>query len=251
MFVAASKVCRIRSRIRRRKAKNKMRRLLQVVLMVCLAPAAWAAENAEKAQARVEAAGSVLQVIQSAPDQGIPANLLASASCVAVVPAMLNGGFVLGLRYGRGVASCRTAKGWSAPAFFVVWGGSFGLQFGGQAVDRIMLIMNDDGMTQLLSSKFALGAQASATGGPVGRQTAAETDWKMRAKVLSYSRSRGVFAGATLEHGTIKQDKDSTQAFYGRMVPFTTSLSGEIDAPSATHPFLEPLATWARNAAGK
>jgi SH3 domain-containing YSC84-like protein 1 len=228
-----------------------MRRLLQVVLVVCLAPAAWAAENAEKAQARVVAAGRVLQVIQSAPDQGIPANLLASASCVAVVPAMLNGGFVLGLRYGRGVASCRTAKGWSAPAFFVVWGGSFGLQFGGQAVDKIMLIMNDDGMTQLLSSKFALGAQASATGGPVGRQTAAETDWKMRAKVLSYSRSRGVFAGATLEHGTIKQDKDSTQAFYGRMVPFTTSLSGEIDAPSATHPFLEPLATWARNAADK
>jgi SH3 domain-containing YSC84-like protein 1 len=176
---------------------------------------------------------------------------VASASCVAVVPALLNGGFVLGLRYGRGVASCRTAKGWSAPAFFVVWGGSFGLQFGGQAVDRVMLIMNDDGMTELLSSKFALGAQASAAGGPVGRQTAVETDWKMRAEVLSCSRSRGVFAGATLEHGTIKQDKDSTRAFYGRMVPFATSLSGEIDAPSTTYPFLEPLARWARNAADK
>jgi SH3 domain-containing YSC84-like protein 1 len=167
------------------------------------------------------------------------------------VPAMLNGGFVLGLRYGRGVATCRTAKGWSAPAFFVVWGGSFGLQFGGQAVDRIMLIMNDNGMTELLSSKYALGAQVSAAAGPVGRQSAAETDWKMRAQVLSYSRSRGVFAGATLEHGTMKQDKDSTRAFYGRMVPFQTSLNGEIDAPSTTYPFLEPLATWARNAADK
>jgi lipid-binding SYLF domain-containing protein len=228
-----------------------MRRLLLAVLIVRLAPLAWAAESAEKVQARVEAAGRVLQVIQSAPDQGIPENVLASASCVAVVPAMLNGGFVLGLRYGRGVATCRTAKGWSAPAFFVVWGGSFGLQFGAQGVDRIMLIMNDNGMTELLSSKFALGGQASASAGPLGRQAAAETDWKMRAKVLSYSRSRGVFAGATLEHGTMKQDKDSTIAFYGRMVPFAASLNGEVDAPSTAYPFLEPLATWARNAANR
>jgi lipid-binding SYLF domain-containing protein len=228
-----------------------MRSILHVVLAVCLVPGAWAAENAEKAQARVEAAGRVLHVIQSAPDQGIPEDLLASAACVAVVPAMLNGGFVLGLRYGRGVATCRTAKGWSAPTFFVVWGGSFGLQLGGQAVDRIMLIMNEGGMTQLLSSRFALGAQAGAAGGPVGRQSAAETDWKMRAKVLSYSRSRGVFAGATLEHASFKQDEDSTRAFYGRMVPFRTSLMGEIDAPSTTYPFLEPLSTWARVAAAK
>jgi lipid-binding SYLF domain-containing protein len=228
-----------------------MRRFLHVVLVVCLVPGAWAAENAEKAQARVEAAGRILQVIQSTPDQGIPEGLLASASCVAVVPAMLNGGFVLGLRYGRGIATCRTAKGWSAPAFFVVWGGSFGLQFGGQAVDRIMLIMNDNGMAELLSSKFALGAQASAAGGPVGRQTAAETDWKMRAEVLSYSRSRGIFAGATLEHGTMKQDKDSTRAFDRSTVPFAASLSGEIEAPSTAYPFLRPLATWAQNAAGR
>ena len=228
-----------------------MRRLLSVVVVVCLAPAVWAAENAEKAQARVRAAGTILQQIQSAPDQGIPEELLASASCVAVVPSMLNGGFVLGLRYGRGVATCRTAKGWSAPVFFLAWGGSFGLQFGGQAADVIMLIMNDNGMTELLSSKFALGAQASVVAGPVGRQSLAETDWKLRAEVLSYSRSRGVFAGATLEHGTIRQDKDSTRAFYGRMVPFNTSLSGEIDAPSTTYPFLTPLATWARIAADK
>jgi lipid-binding SYLF domain-containing protein len=229
-----------------------MRTLPHAVLVVSLAAAACAAEqNANKAQGRVTAAGTILQEIQAAPDQGIPEQVLASAACVAVVPSMLNGGFVLGLRYGRGVATCRTAKGWSAPAFFVVEGGSFGLQFGGQAADVIMLIMNDDGMTQLLSSKFKLGAQASVAAGPVGRQTAAETDWKLRAQVLSYSRSRGVFAGATLEHGTIKQDKDSTRAFYGRMVPFKTSLRGVIDAPSTTYPFLDPLATWARAAADK
>src|SRR5580658_6621325 len=226
-----------------------MRRLLHVVLVVCLTPAAWSAENAQKARARVEAAGTILHVIQSAPDQGIPQDLLASAACVAIIPSMLNGGFVLGLRYGRGVATCRTAKGWSAPAFFVVEGGSFGPQFGGQAVDLIMLVMNDDGMANLLSSKFKLGAQASVAAGPVGRQAAAETDWKMRAQVLSYSRCRGVFAGATFEHGKIKQDEDSTRAFYGHMVRPKTSLTGEIDAPSTTYPFLEPLATWARAAA--
>lgn len=226
-----------------------MKSLLHVVVAVCLMPAAWAADNAGKAQDRIKAAGAILQQIQSAADQGIPQSLLASASCVAVVPAMLNGGFVLGLRYGRGVASCRTAKGWSAPAFFLAWGGSFGPQFGAQAADVIMMIMNDNGMTKLLSSRFALGGQASATAGPVGRQTIAETDWKMRAEVLSYSRSRGVFAGATLEHGTIRQDKDSTRAFYGHMVPFNVSLTGEIDAPATAYPFLEPLARWAQVAA--
>jgi SH3 domain-containing YSC84-like protein 1 len=228
-----------------------MKRLLHVVVAISLMPAAWAAENAEKAQARIDAAGAILHQLQSAPDQGIPQKLLASASCVAVVPAMLNGGFFLGLRYGRGVASCRTAKGWSAPAFFLAWGGSFGPQFGAQASDVIMMIMNDNGMTKLLSSRFALGAQASATGGPVGRQTIAETDWKFRAEVLSYSRSRGVFAGATLEHGTIKQDKDSTRAFYGHMVPFNMLLTGEIEPPPTAYPLLEPLARWAQVAALK
>ncbi|MGC1451282.1 MAG: lipid-binding SYLF domain-containing protein [Candidatus Sulfotelmatobacter sp.] len=228
-----------------------MRSFLRVFLVMSLAATGWAGESANKAQDRVIAAGTILQEIQAAPDHGIPEDILASAACVAIVPSMLNGGFVLGLRYGRGVATCRTPKGWSAPAFFVVEGGSFGLQFGGQAVDMIMLIMNDDGMTKLLFSKFKLGAQVSAAAGPVGRQSSGETDWKLHAQVLSYSRSRGVFAGATLEHGTIKQDKDSTRAFYGRMVPFKTSLRGVIDAPSTTYPFLNPLATWAQVAADK
>src|SRR6202007_2439539 len=130
--------------------------------------------------------------------------------CVAVVPSMLKGGFIFGARYGRGVASCRTEKGWSAPAFFTVAGGSFGLQIGGQAVDLVMLIMNKEGMKNLLSSQFKLGADASAAAGPVGRHTSANTDWKMRAQVLTYSRARGLFAGLELAGAVIKQAQAST-----------------------------------------
>src|SRR5450759_504284 len=208
-----------------------------------------AAEAHTKASGRIEAAGTVLDEIQGAPDKGIPQEVLASAECVAVVPSLLKGGFVVGARYGRGVASCRTEKGWSAPAFFTIGGGSFGLQIGGQASDVVMLIMNKGGMDNLLSSKFKLGGDASAAAGPVGRHAAADTDWKMRAQVLTYSRSRGLFAGLELNGAVIKQDKDSTRQFYGRMVPFKTSLQGEIEAPKSAYPFLSTLAKWAQQAA--
>ncbi|MBZ5704096.1 MAG: lipid-binding SYLF domain-containing protein [Acidobacteriia bacterium] len=229
-----------------------MRKLLVLWVVVCLAGAALAADEKEsKAEDRVKAAATVLDEIQSAPDQGIPEDVLASAECVAVVPTMLNGGFIVGARYGRGVASCRTPKGWSAPAFFVVTGGSFGLQIGGQAVDLVMLIMNNEGMKNLLSSKFKMGADASVAAGPVGRHASANTDWKLRAQVLSYSRSRGAFAGLELNGAVIKQDKDSTREFYGRMVPFKTSLKGTIEAPASAYPFLNTLAKWAKSAADK
>src|SRR5579859_4337309 len=187
-----------------------------------------APEASTKASGRIEAAGTVLDEIQGAPDQRIPEEVLSSAECVAVVPSLIKGGFVFGGRYGRGVASCRTPKGWSAPAFFTIGGGSFGLQIGGQAVDLVMLIMNKNGMNNLLSSQFKLGADASAAAGPVGRHASADTDWKMRAEVLTYSRARGLFAGLELAGAVIKQDKDSTRDFYGRMVPFKTSLKGDI-----------------------
>src|SRR5712671_8090563 len=175
---------------------------------------------------RVQAAAEVLDQIQGAPDKGIPGEVLGSAECVAVVPSMLKGGFIVGARYGRGLASCRTPKGWSAPAFFTIKGGSFGLQIGAQAVDLVMLIMNQEGMKNLLNSQFKLGADASVAAGPVGRHAAADTDWKMRAQVLSYSRARGLFAGLELSGAAIDQDKDATRQFYGRMVPFKTSLTG-------------------------
>src|SRR5271154_1484611 len=208
-----------------------------------------ATEDNTKATGRIEAAGNVLEEIEAAPDQRIPEEVLGSADCVAVVPSLLNGGFVFGGRYGKGVASCRTAKGWSAPAFFTIGGGSFGLQIGGQATDLVMLIMNKGGMDNLLSSQFKLGADASAAAGPVGRHAAADTDWKMRAQVLTYSRSRGLFAGLELSGAVIKQDKDSTREFYGRMVPFKTSLKGDVEAPKASYPFLSSLAKWAQEAA--
>jgi SH3 domain-containing YSC84-like protein 1 len=228
-----------------------MRKSLVLLLLVYFLTPILTADDASdtKASGRVQAAGIVLDEIQAAPDKGIPQEVLGSAECVAVVPSLLNGGFVFGGRYGKGVASCRTPKGWSAPAFFMIGGGSFGLQIGGQATDVVMLIMNKRGMENLLSSKFKLGGDASAAAGPVGRHASADTDWKMRAQVLTYSRSRGLFAGLELSGAVIKQDQDSTRDFYGHMVPFRTSLTGEVDAPKDAYPFLSSLAKWAQLAA--
>ncbi len=228
-----------------------MKKLLLLAVVVSLSAFGLAADEAKetKASDRVQAAADVLNEIQSAPDSGIPEEILGRAECVAVVPSMLKGGFIVGAKYGRGVASCRTPKGWSTPAFFTVTGGSVGFQIGGQAVDLVMLIMNNDGMQHLLSSQFALGADASVAAGPVGRHAEGNTDWKMRAQVLTYSRARGVFAGATLNGAVMKQDKDSTREFYGHMVTFKASLTGEVEAPGPANPFLTSLAKWAQEAA--
>src|ERR1700677_2119747 len=210
-----------------------MKKFLLLSILVSLSSFSFAADDQSKAADRVQAAADVLNDIQGAPDAGIPLEVLGSAECVAVGPSMLKCGFIVGAKYGRGLASCRTPKGCSAPAFFTVTGGSFGFQIGGQAVDLVMLIMNKDGMKHLLSSQFALGADASVAAGPVGRHAEENTDWKMRAEVLTYSRARVLFAGVSLNGAVIKQDKDSTREFYGRMVPFRTSLVGEIEPPPA------------------
>jgi SH3 domain-containing YSC84-like protein 1 len=202
-----------------------------------------------KATDRVQAAADVLNEIQAAPDKGIPQDILGSAQCVAVVPSMLKGGFIVAAKYGRGLASCRTAKGWSAPAFFTVEGGSFGFQIGGQATDLVLLVMNNNGMQHLLSSKFELGAGASVAAGPVGREAGGSTDWKMRAEMLTYSRARGVFAGVSLNGAVVKQDKDSTRECYGHMVTTKAALTGEVEPPPAANPFLTTLAKWAQEAA--
>ena len=171
---------------------------------------------------------------------------LSSAKCVAVVPSMLKGAFFVGVNRGKGIASCRTANGWSAPAFFVIEGGSFGFQWGGQAVDLIMLVMNENGMRHLLSSKFKLGADASVAAGPVGRQAEGMTDVTMRAEVLTYSRARGVFAGISLNGASIRQHKNDTRAFYGRMVPFRTLLAGNLNPPpKEAAPWLTALRKYA------
>src|SRR6266852_7472887 len=223
-----------------------------VVLVLCLNLASFGAaeqSRTSKAALRAQAAADVLDEIQGAPDKGIPQEVLGSAECVAVVPSLLKGGFIVGGRFGRGLASCRTAKGWSAPAFFLVTGGSIGFQIGGQAVDLVMLVMNNDGMKNLLSSKFALGADASVAAGPVGRHAEGNTDWKMRAQVLTYSRARGVFGGVSLSGAVVKQDKDSTREFYGHMMTSKAALTGEVDPPAGANAFLTTLAKWAQDAA--
>ena len=223
-----------------------MKKLVLALVVLGLAASSFAADEVDnKAADRVKAAATVLEEIQSTPDVGIPDEVMGSAECVAVVPSMLKAGFVFGARYGRGVASCRTPKGWSDPAFFTIQGGSFGLQIGGQAVDLVMLIMNQKGMQNLLSSKFKLGADASVAAGPVGRHAAADTDWKLRAQVLSYSRARGVFAGLELNGAVVKIDRESTLEFYGRMQPFTSTLQ-TVSSPAAALPFLNDLAKWAK-----
>jgi lipid-binding SYLF domain-containing protein len=223
-----------------------MKKLVLLLTVLALAGLSFAAEDTDnKAADRVKSASTVLEEIQAASDTGIPDEVMGSAECVAVVPSMLKAGFIFGARYGRGVASCRTPKGWSDPAFFTVEGGSFGLQIGGQAVDLIMLIMNNRGMQNLLNSKFKLGADASVAAGPVGRHAAADTDWKMRAQVLSYSRARGIFAGLELNGAVLRIDRESTLEFYGHMQPFSTTLT-TVSSPAGALPFLSGLAKWAK-----
>jgi lipid-binding SYLF domain-containing protein len=196
------------------------------------------AASAETEAERIESAATVMNEIMSTPDKGIPEEILDSAKCVAVVPSMLKGGFVFGGAHGRGVATCRTADGWSAPAPFNINGGSFGLQIGLQGVDLVMVVMNERGMQNLLSSKFKLGADASVAAGPVGRHAEGATDWKMRAEVLTYSRARGLFAGVTVNGAVINQDKDATRELFGRMVPFKTILTGAVPTPEPGEPFV-------------
>jgi SH3 domain-containing YSC84-like protein 1 len=186
----------------------------------------------------VDSAATVLTEIMATPDKGIPSEILSSAKCVAVVPSLLKGGFVVGGAHGRGMATCRLATGWSAPAPLTTTGGSIGLQIGGQAVDLIMVVMNDRGMQALLSSKFKLGADASVAAGPVGRHAEGSTDWKLRAEVLTYSRARGLFAGISFNGAVIKQDEDATRELYGRMVDFKSILTGSVQSPQAAEPFI-------------
>ncbi len=191
-----------------------------------------------KLQDRLKSAGDIVTDVMSAPDKGIPEEILSHAKCVAVIPSMIKGGLGIGGEYGQGVATCRTATGWSAPAFYRLGGGSFGLQIGGEAVDLVMLFMNQKGMDHLLTSKVKLGADASAAAGPIGRHVSGDTDVALRSEILTYSRSRGAFAGVSLNGSWIQQNAKDTRAIYGREVPFQTILKGGVKPPAAAQPFL-------------
>lgn len=215
-----------------------LKKLMMFVALLSLAGTSWAQSARESSTDRLSNAGKVLQEIMAAPDSGIPEEVLEHARCIAVVPNMIKGGFIIGGRHGRGVASCRTAAGWSAPAFFSLAGGSWGLQIGVQGVDLVMIIQNEKGMQQLLSSKFQIGADASVAAGPVGRHASANTNWKMETEILTYSRARGVFAGLTLNGASVRRDDDSMKAIYGRNVSTRNVLLGKVAATPEAEPFM-------------
>jgi lipid-binding SYLF domain-containing protein len=218
-----------------------MKKAMVLLAMLGLGTLGWAGTAKEDATNRLENATSVVHEIMSAPDNGIPEEVLEHARCVAVVPHMVKGGFIFGGKHGKGVASCRTADGWSAPAFITISGGSWGLQIGLEGVDLVMIIQNEKGMQKLLDSNFKIGADASAAAGPVGRHASAGTDWKMDTEILTYSRAKGAFAGLTLEGASVRQDSDSRKAIYGRKVTTRALLLGKVPAPAVTHPFLAEI----------
>ena len=225
-----------------------MKKLIVFLLMGCLGSLAWAGDQKKDVTERLQMATEVLNQMTSAPDKGIPEEVLDGAKCIAVVPHLVKGGFIFGGKHGRGLATCRTEHGWSAPAFISIGGGSAGLQIGMEGVDLIMLIMNDRGMQQLLSSKFQLSGEGSAAAGPVGRHASAGTDWKMDTEILTYSRSKGVFAGLTLEGAVIEQDGDSTKSVYGRDVSFRSVLQGKVATPDIARAFMKAVAEAAHKA---
>jgi SH3 domain-containing YSC84-like protein 1 len=215
-----------------------MKKYFILLFSILLSTFAIAGSSQQDTTTRLQSAAVVMDEIMAAPDKGIPEEVLNGAKCIAVVPDMAKGGFIVGGEHGRGVVTCRTAKGWSAPAFISIGGGNFGFQAGAQSVDLIMLFMNNKGVQGLLSSKFELSGEASATAGPVGRHASAGTDWKMDTEALSYSRTKGLFVGVAVDGAKIQQDKDSTVAIYGKDVNFRKTLSGSVHAPASTHTFL-------------
>jgi lipid-binding SYLF domain-containing protein len=215
-----------------------MRRVLPLFVLTgaCLA---WAAEKDTDAE-RLGRAAEVLQEVMQAPDKAVPQELLDRAECVVVIPGVKKGAFVFGVEYGRGFFSCRAkgGQGWSAPGAVRVEGGSFGFQIGGSETDLIMLVMNPRGADPLLSSQFTLGGDASAAAGPVGRSTTARTDAFMTAQILTWSRSRGVFAGLSLTGATLRQDLDSNKALYGKPLQNREIVRGDVPPPPAAKDFL-------------
>ncbi len=206
----------------------------------------FAADSKATIDGRLDAAGRVIQEIQSVPAKAIPDWIVSKATCVAVIPGYKKAAFIVGGSYGQGVVTCRTARGWSAPAFIQLEGGSWGLQIGGQSTDLILVAVNQKGLQDLLHSKFKIGAGASAAAGPVGRNAQADTNLTLHSELLTYSRSRGVFAGIDLNGTVVHQNTDDTRAFYGHDIPFQQILDGHVAAPPAAHRFVSDASRYFR-----
>ena len=202
------------------------------------------AADKEKLDGRLADAQSVLDEIMATPDRSVPSQILAGASCVVVIPAFKKGAFLVGAQYGQGVGTCRTGHGWSAPVFVQLTGGSFGFQIGGQSTDLVLVAMNRGGLQHMLQNKFKIGGDAAASAGPVGRNAQAGTDWKLNAEFLTYSRSKGLFAGIDLDGTVMSQNQDDTRTFYGTATPFKTILAGDVVVPQDARPFVSTVAKY-------
>ena len=233
--------------VRRERPRNgKDLEMKKTIALICLCfmmtCTARASSSREDLQARIDAAKVVLDQIMAAQDKSIPMNILQAATCVGVVPGMMKGAFLVGAQYGQGVVTCRTGHGWSAPVFIRMAGGSFGFQIGGQATDLVLVAVNDRGFQDLLKNKFKIGGDASAAAGPVGRSGQAATDWKMNAELLSYSRSKGLFAGIDLDGTSVSQNSDDTTIFYGQSHSFESVLKGNVEVPPGAVEFVRTVA---------
>jgi SH3 domain-containing YSC84-like protein 1 len=202
------------------------------------------AQDENKLTDRMEAATTVIDQVMSVPDKAIPRSILAGAHCVVVIPSYKKAAFAVGAQYGQGVATCRTPRGWSAPVFVQLEGGSFGFQIGGQATDLILVAMNHNGLEDMLKNKVKLGADAAASAGPVGRNAQAGTDWKLNAEFLTYSRSKGLFAGIDLDGTVLSQNGNFTRQEYGHDVPFEEVLRGDVPTPENARDFVHTVARY-------
>jgi lipid-binding SYLF domain-containing protein len=222
---------------------NLKHRIWVLAIAGSFSTAAFAADREIKVDDRLNASADTLTDMMHAADKGIPQDLIDKAHCVVVVPGMKKAGFIFGAKYGRGFAACRRSggSGWSAPAAMRVEGGSVGFQIGASETDVVLLVMNDGGMKHLLSDKFTIGGEATAAAGPVGRDASAQTDAMLNAEMLSYSRSRGLFAGISLEGATLRPDEESNRELYGRAATNREILTGDFKTPAAAERFNHSL----------
>jgi lipid-binding SYLF domain-containing protein len=223
-----------------------LKRILIATTLVLLVTLTAVASDREDDVNRTHKATQVFKDIMNAPDQGIPRDLLESAKCIAIIPGDVKFAFIFGANYGRGLATCRTGHGWSAPMFLAIDGGSVGYQIGGSSTDIVLLFMNDRALKSLLSDKFKLGADASVAAGPVGRNASAGTDLKLNAEILSYSRSKGVFAGVSLNGAVVQADKSGDVAMYGNEVNRHEILDGKVTVPESARALLEEIGGYAQ-----
>jgi lipid-binding SYLF domain-containing protein len=227
------------------KGYKPMKRLSEVLCGLTLVAATTltaVGQDRAKLDERLSSAQAVVQEIMATPDKGIPQSILAGAACVVVIPSYKKAAFVVGGQYGQGIATCRTPKGWSAPVFVQLAGGSFGWQIGGQSTDLVLVAMNENGLQEMLKNKVKLGADASVAAGPVGRDAKAGTDWKLNAEFLSYSRNKGLFAGIDLSGTVLSQNAEDTRAEYGVDIPFDVVLKGNKAVPENARPFVRTVA---------